>query len=107
MLVTDEVTAKARAQLALFYTSIIGVATVRGVSTDNLALIGRPDLHATLTKLRLWDLTQYDRVVYLDADTLVLANLGTYIRSLLGSLRVDRRFAKYEARVFTTRPLFL
>lgn len=77
MLVTDEVSASARSRLTLFYTSVVAVATIRGISTANLTLIGRPDLHATLTKLRLWDLTQYDRVVYLDADTLVLANLGT------------------------------
>lgn len=33
---------------------------------------GRPDLKATLTKLHLWRLTQYRRIIYLDADTLVI-----------------------------------
>lgn len=102
MLVTDEVSAKARSQLALFYTSIVPVATIRGTSTANLALIGRPDLHATLTKLSLWELTQYDRVVYLDADTLVLADLGTYKRSLLFRTTGS---CEYEARASSTRAL--
>ena len=46
-----------------------------GVGAANLALIGRPDLHATLTKLHFWSLAEYSRVLYLDADTLVLSNV--------------------------------
>jgi glycogenin len=38
-------------------------------------MIGRPDLATTLTKLNLWSLEQYARVVFLDADTLVLQNI--------------------------------
>lgn len=54
---------------------IVPVKAINGVSTANLARINRPDLHATLTKFHLWTLTQYSRLVYLDADTLVLANI--------------------------------
>lgn len=42
---------------------------------NRLSILGRPELGVTLTKLRLWNLTQYDRLVYLDADTLVLKNI--------------------------------
>jgi alpha-N-acetylglucosamine transferase len=38
----------------------------------------KPEFHTPLdnfAKLRLWQLTQYDRVVFLDADTLVLKNI--------------------------------
>ena len=38
---------------------------------ENLALIGRPDLGVTFTKLNCWRLTQYEKCVFLDADTLV------------------------------------
>jgi glycogenin glucosyltransferase len=38
-------------------------------------MIGRPDLATTLTKLNLWSLDQYERVIFLDADTLVLQNI--------------------------------
>ena len=40
-----------------------------------LALLGRPELGPTLTKLHLWNLEQYEKVVYVDADTLVLHNV--------------------------------
>lgn len=41
----------------------------------NLALLGRPELGPTFTKLHLWKLTQFKKVVFLDADTLVLKNI--------------------------------
>uniref|UniRef100_A0A914KRK1 glycogenin glucosyltransferase n=2 Tax=Meloidogyne incognita group TaxID=654580 RepID=A0A914KRK1_MELIC len=40
----------------------------------NLALIGRPDLGVTFTKLHCWRLTQYNKCVFLDADTFVVKN---------------------------------
>lgn len=38
---------------------------------ENLALIERPDLGVTFTKLHCWRLTQYEKCVFLDADTMV------------------------------------
>lgn len=40
----------------------------------NLALLTRPELGITFTKIRCWNLTQYTKCVFLDADTLVLQN---------------------------------
>jgi len=40
----------------------------------NLALIKRPELGITFTKLSCWTLTQFDKCVFLDADILVLQN---------------------------------
>lgn len=37
----------------------------------NLALLARPELGVTFTKLHCWRLTQFDKCVFLDADTLV------------------------------------
>lgn len=49
---------------------------VREKAHHNLALLGRPDLGegagAALTKLHLWRLNAYERVVYLDADMIAL-----------------------------------
>ena len=69
------VSSSTRQRLAALFDEIVPVDAVAGVSQRNLALIGRPDLATTLTKLRLWALRQYKRVLYLDADTLVLASL--------------------------------
>lgn len=38
----------------------------------NLDLMGRPDLHAALTKIQLWKQTQFEKVVYVDADIVAL-----------------------------------
>lgn len=50
------------------------------LSDANLALLDRPDLGesqgAALTKLHAWRLTDYRKVVYLDADSLVLRPLS-------------------------------
>jgi glycogenin glucosyltransferase len=40
----------------------------------NLALIKRPELGVTFTKLSCWKLTQFDKCVFLDADVLVVQN---------------------------------
>lgn len=37
----------------------------------HLALLGRPELGITFTKINCWTLTQYSKCVFLDADTLV------------------------------------
>ena len=41
----------------------------------NLALLQRPDLGITFTKLNAWKLVEYEKCVFLDADTLVLQNV--------------------------------
>jgi len=41
----------------------------------NLELLKRPELGVTFTKLHCWRLTQFTKVVFMDADTLVLENI--------------------------------
>lgn len=41
-------------------------------NATNLEMLGRPELSFTLIKARLWELTQYEQVLYLDGDTLPL-----------------------------------
>ncbi|KAL7753503.1 glycogenin glucosyltransferase [Sorochytrium milnesiophthora] len=40
-----------------------------------LALLNRPELNVSFTKLHVWRLTQFDKIVFLDADVLVLRNI--------------------------------
>ena len=42
---------------------------------ENLALLRRPELGVTFSKLHAWRLEQYSKCVFLDADTLVLRNV--------------------------------
>ncbi|XP_066213222.1 glycogenin-2 isoform X2 [Saccopteryx leptura] len=41
----------------------------------HLAVLRRPELGVTLTKLHCWTLTRYSKCVFMDADTLVLSNV--------------------------------
>ncbi|KAF3402914.1 Glycogenin-1 [Talaromyces pinophilus] len=75
VLITVAVSEVSIKRLKYFYDEIHVVPSISGVSTANLELIGRADLHTTLTKLNLWTLSRYERILYLDADTLVLSNL--------------------------------
>lgn len=44
----------------------------------HLAMIKRPDLGVTFTKLHCWTLTHYSKCVFMDADTMVRLCLGCY-----------------------------
>lgn len=41
----------------------------------HLAMMKRPDLGVTFTKLQCWTLTHYSKCVFMDADTLVSFNV--------------------------------
>jgi len=73
ILVTPTVTAPIREQLAKFY-AVSDVDVLDSRDEANLALIKRPELGVTFTKLHCWTLTQYKKAVFLDADCLVLRN---------------------------------
>lgn len=55
---------------------VVGVEQITTTSWRELDLLGRTELAAALTKLHLFRLVQYERVVFLDADTLVLRPLS-------------------------------
>lgn len=57
------------------YDQIIEVDPIHIPSLENLNLLGRLDLSASLTKLNLWKQIQYQKVVFLDADTVALQNI--------------------------------
>jgi alpha-N-acetylglucosamine transferase len=46
--------------------------TFASSNRSNLALLQRPDLALTLTKINLWRLVQFRKCVYVDADILAL-----------------------------------
>ncbi|KAJ2895207.1 Glycogenin-1 [Zalerion maritima] len=50
----------------------IPVDRIRNAQPANLVLLDRPDLHSAFTKINLWKLTQFRKIVYLDADVLAL-----------------------------------
>ncbi|KAH6889991.1 family 8 glycosyl transferase [Thelonectria olida] len=64
----DSVSAEAIAQLRTVYDYIFPVPRIRNGSPGNLSLMDRPDLHSAFTKINLWKLTEFSKIVYIDAD---------------------------------------
>jgi glycogenin glucosyltransferase len=64
-----------RQELLGIWDRLIVVDLFDSEDSANLALLQRPDLGITFTKLHAWKLVEYEKCVFLDADTLVLQNV--------------------------------
>ncbi|KZV99006.1 hypothetical protein EXIGLDRAFT_763004 [Exidia glandulosa HHB12029] len=58
------------------FDHVVGVEVISVGRTIGLDLLGRPDLETVLTKLHAFRLTQYDKIIFLDADVLPLRPLS-------------------------------
>nr|XP_023027802.1 flocculation protein FLO11-like isoform X1 [Leptinotarsa decemlineata] len=74
VLVTPGVTKAMRSKLTEVFNVVQEVNLLDSRDEENLRLLKRPELGVTFTKLHCWRLTQFDKCVFLDADTLVLEN---------------------------------
>ncbi|KAK3920266.1 Glycogenin-1 [Frankliniella fusca] len=74
VLITPGVTPSMREKLGAVFDSVTEVNVLDSRDAANLALLARPDLGITFTKLHCWRLTQYEKCCFLDADTLVIQN---------------------------------
>ncbi|KAJ8942488.1 hypothetical protein NQ318_017783 [Aromia moschata] len=74
VLVTPGVTGSMREKLTQVFNVVQEVNILDSKDEANLRLLKRPELGITFTKLHCWRLTQFDKCVFLDADTLVLQN---------------------------------
>ena len=57
------------------FDRLVDVKQMDSQDASHLALLNRPELGITFTKLHAFKLTDYSSCVFLDADTLVLANV--------------------------------
>jgi glycogenin glucosyltransferase len=81
------------------------VEPIHSASLDNLQLLGRPELFVTFTKLRLWNLTEYSKVVFLDADTLAIQNVDDLFSREDFSAVADVGWPDcFNSGLFVTRP---
>jgi glycogenin glucosyltransferase len=71
----------------------------------NLALLSRPDLGVTFTKLHCWRLTQYEKAVFIDADCLVIQNIDDLFQREEFSAAPDPGWPDcFNSGVFVFRP---
>lgn len=75
VMVTPSVSMESRRALSAVFDQVVLVDLLD--STDHLRLswLRRPELGPTFTKIHCWTLTSFSKGVFLDADTLVLANV--------------------------------
>lgn len=85
-----------RNQLARVFDMIYDVNLLDSRDSANLQLLGRPDLSVTFTKFHCWRLTMFEKAVFLDADTLVIA--CTYVKV---SLFFSNSLNNHEVRLQT------
>jgi len=71
---TNGVSPPIREQLKSVFDDATEVDVLDSRDAENLALIERPELGVTFTKLHCWRLTQYEKCVFLDADTFFIQN---------------------------------
>ena len=60
-----------KSQLNQAFDQVVDVSLLDSKDQVNLALLERPELGVTFTKLHCWCLVQYSKCVFLDADTMV------------------------------------
>ncbi|XP_007900641.1 glycogenin-1a isoform X1 [Callorhinchus milii] len=75
ILITPHVSNNMRAALGRIFDEVLIVNVMDSQDSAHLNLIKRPELGITFTKLHCWALTRYSRCVFMDADTMVLANI--------------------------------
>lgn len=98
ILTTASVSRPIRNRLAQVYDSVIEIGEIDSYSAANLQLLGRPELGVTFTKIHVFNQTQYSKVVFLDADTLVLRNIDELFDSAAtGSLDDQDRNTRFAA----------
>ncbi|XP_031784883.1 glycogenin-1 isoform X4 [Nasonia vitripennis] len=74
VLITPGVTESMREKLASVFNLVREVNVLDSKDEANLAVLQRPELGITFTKLHCWRLTQYEKCVFIDADALVVRN---------------------------------
>ncbi|KAM9332088.1 glycogenin-1b isoform 1-T1 [Pholidichthys leucotaenia] len=74
-LIGPQVSEPCQCVLKKIYDEVRVVDVMDSGDTAHLALMKRPELGVTFTKLHCWTLTHYSKCVFMDADTMVLSNI--------------------------------
>ncbi|XP_053095774.1 glycogenin-1a isoform X2 [Pangasianodon hypophthalmus] len=75
VLIGDDVSQPCRSVLSQIFDEVCEVSVLDSGDAARLAMMKRPELGVTFTKLHCWSLTHYSKCVFMDADTLVLCNI--------------------------------
>ncbi|XP_074848598.1 glycogenin-2 isoform X2 [Carettochelys insculpta] len=105
ILITPHVSSVMRTVLCSVFDEVVEVDTIDSADSAHLALLQRPELSVTFTKLHCWTLTQYSKCVFMDADTLVLCNIDELFEREELSAAPDSGWPDcFNSGVFVFRP---
>mmetsp|Transcript_17054 Transcript_17054/g.22099 ORF Transcript_17054/g.22099 Transcript_17054/m.22099 type:complete len:451 (+) Transcript_17054:39-1391(+) len=99
VLVTQEVRREAKEKLRGEKWHFIDVATISAPYK-----VSAPRLKYAYSKLAIFNLTNYDRIVYIDADALALKNLSPLAKCPADFCAVMRQFELFNSGVLSIRP---
>ncbi|RCK61052.1 Glycogenin-2 [Candida viswanathii] len=81
--------------LATYYDDLIDVSPLKSTIVGKLTYdLKRPELDKTFTKVKLWSLLPYEKILYLDSDTLPIIPIAENGGSILDLLALD--FPKFK-----------
>lgn len=75
VLFTPQISSRMRYALRSLFDEAIEVNVLDSRDSAHLALLSRPELGLTFTKIHCWCLVQYSKCVFMDADMLVCQNI--------------------------------
>ena len=75
VMVTSSVPEATLQLLARVWDTVLTIPELNSNDAASLALLQRPELGVTFSKLHVWKLTEFKKVVFLDADTMPLCNI--------------------------------
>ncbi|XP_076804001.1 glycogenin-1-like isoform X2 [Clavelina lepadiformis] len=75
VLVTPQISLDVRHKLETLFDRVVLVDVMDSEDEAHLSLLNRPELGVTFTKFHCWNLTEYNKCVFMDADTMALTNI--------------------------------
>lgn len=101
VMITPDVSESMRSKLNDVFDLVQVVDVLDSKDAANLAVLKRPELGITFTKLHCWNLIQFDKCVFLDADVVVSWCLHSFksvvdILFTTGSSKLRRAFRAWR-----------
>lgn len=75
LMVSSGVSKEMRERLSQVWDELVDIEELDSGDAEHLALLSRPELGVTFSKINAWRLVHYTKCVFLDADTLILQNV--------------------------------
>lgn len=105
VMITEQVSTAMRDRLGAVSCLVQEVNVMDSQDSAHLALLARPELGITFTKLHCWALTAFSKCVFLDADTLVIQNCDELFEREEFSAAADAGWPDcFNSGVFVFRP---